>query len=505
MKKKTSLLFIIRNIKLLVGIVNLSLTAKYFGVSIDKDIWLLAISVVVFLDMAIWGPVNETFRSKFVFLRAEVGEDEAIKKTKSLLFYTFIISIIIVFFVSFFPEILGKIIAPTFTGIQFDKLIKMIAIAAPILLITQISAIETSILNAYESFFIPEITGFITAVINLMILVLLAPYIGIYSLVISYYVGSILLVLLLSRQIYILKIPLFNNYKNINFKDFKIFLIFALPFFFPYFLGQVSTILEKTLVSSLGIGYVSVLDYSRKFTDILISVLTSVLSTMLVPILSLKFIEKKPREFSNEFMQIYQLGMLFIAFIISIFTSSSSSIISVFFDKGKINTVMLNDISQLTIYYSWSTFAVFIYCIFGMALLSSKSSKKYAFWGVFAQIVSISINLIFVKSTGIYIFPMSLFIAHIIAGFIMLYHFPYKSKALLKRISKYILILILNTILIVLITRYFLFNISPFFQIICNSIIGAVTLLFFIYFFNLEEKKTINYYYLKLFNKCRNF
>ena len=89
MKKKTSLLFIIRIIKLLVGILNLSLTAKYFGVSLEKDVWLLAISVVLFLDMAFWGPINETFRSKFIFLRSEIGEIKALQKTKSLLFFTF--------------------------------------------------------------------------------------------------------------------------------------------------------------------------------------------------------------------------------------------------------------------------------------------------------------------------------------------------------------------------------------------------------------------------------
>ena len=84
------------------GILNLSLTAKYFGVSLEKDVWLLAISVVLFLDMAFWGPINETFRSKFIFLRSEIGEIKALQKTKSLLFFTFIISVILVCVVSIY-------------------------------------------------------------------------------------------------------------------------------------------------------------------------------------------------------------------------------------------------------------------------------------------------------------------------------------------------------------------------------------------------------------------
>lgn len=501
MKKNTSLLFLIRIVKLLVGVLNLSLTAKYFGVSLEKDVWLLALSVVLFLDMAIWGPINETFRSKFIFLRGEIGESQAVQKTKSLLFFSFIISIALVCFVSFYPYLLAKIIAPTYSGLQYDKLIKMIVVAAPILLITQLSAIGTSILNAYESFFVPEITGFVTSFINLVLLIFLAPYIGIYSLVLSYYIGAILLLGLLFVQIKKMNIPIFTGYYQVNFVDFKMFFLFALPFFLPYCFGQISAVLEKTLVSTIGVGNVSALDYSRKFTDIFTSVLTSVLVTMLVPVLSSKFIEKKPREFTVNFMEILQLGMLLLSFVIPVFTSCSMSFVNIFFNKGKIPANMLLEISQLTIYYSWSIFAVFIYVIFGMALLSSNRSKKYAFVGVCAQIISILINLSFVRSVGIYIFPISLFVSHIISGIIMSYYFPYKSKKIIKSFFKYIFILIVTTILIFFISKNLKIQVNPFLQILNISVLTSIIIILFVYVFNLEEKKIIHKYYSKLKQK----
>lgn len=501
MKKNTSLLFVIRIVKLLVGVLNLSLTAKYFGVSLEKDVWLLALSVVLFLDMAIWGPINETFRSKFIFLRGEIGANEAVQKTKSLLFFSFIISIALVCFIFICPQLLAKIIAPTYSGLQYEKLINMIRVAAPILLITQLSAIGTSILNAYESFFIPEITGFATSFINLVLLIFLAPYIGIYSLVLSYYIGAILLLILLFAQIKKLHIPIFSKYYDVKFIDFKMFFLFALPFFLPYCFGQISAVLEKTLVSTIGVGNVSALDYSRKFTDIFTSVLTSVLVTMLVPVLSSRFIEKKPREFTVNFMEILQLGMLLLSFVIPVFTSCSVSFVHIFFNKGKIPENMLFEISQLTIYYSWSIFAVFIYVIFGMALLSSNRSKKYAFYGVCAQIISILLNLTFIRSIGIYIFPISLFVSHIIAGIIMSYYFPYKSMKLIKSFFKYILILIITTIFVYLINRNLQIENSPFLQILNISILTVVIIILFVYIFDLEEKKIIHKYYSKLRQK----
>lgn len=504
MKKKSGLLFIIRIVKLLVGILNLSLTAKYFGVSLEKDVWLLALSVVLFLDMAIWGPINETFRSKFIFLRGEEGENEALQKTKSLLIFSLIISICLVCLIFIYPQFLAKIIAPTYSGLQYGKLIKMILIAAPILLITQLSAIATSILNAYESFFVPEITGFATSIINLFLLIFLAPYIGINSLVLSYYIGALLLLILLILQIKKLKISIFS-YSNIKFNDFKIFFIFALPFFLPYSFGQISAVLEKTLVSTLGIGYVSALDYSRKFTDIFTNVLTSVLVTMLVPVLSSKFIEKKTREFIASFMEILQLGLLLLSFVIPVFTSCSLSFVFIFFNKGKIPSNMLFQISELTIYYSWSILAVFIYVIFGMALLSSNRSKKYALLGVCAQVISIVINLIFISTVGIYIFPISLFISHFISGLIMGHHFPYKSKKLILVFFKYIGILVLTTVIVFFVNKMFDNNIDPFLHIISNLIFIAILILGSLYLFNLDEKKIVYKYIMKFKLKCQNF
>lgn len=504
MKRNTSLLFLIRIVKLLVGILNLSLTAKYFGVSLDKDVWLLALSVVLFLDMAIWGPINETFRSKFIFLRGESGENEALRKTKSLLFFTLIISIGLVCCILIFPQLLANIIAPTYSGIKYDQLIKMILIAAPILLITQLSAIATSVLNAYESFFVPEITGFVTSIINLILLIFLAPYIGIYSLVLAYYIGALLLVLLLILQIKKLKISIFS-YSTIKFNDFKIFFLFALPFFLPYSFGQISAVLEKTLVSTLGVGYVSALDYSRKFTDIFTSVLTSVLVTMLVPVLSSKFIDKKPREFAENFMEILQLGLLLLSFVIPIFTSCSMSIISIFFDKGKIPNKMLFEISQLTVYYSWSILAVFIYVIFGMALLSSNNSKKYAFLGVCAQIISILLNLTLIVNVGIYIFPISLFISHFISGLIMAHYFPYKSKTLIIVFFKYVSILVLITVIMFMINKIIDNNINPFFHIISNLLLTVILIISFLHFFDLDEKKIVYKYIAKFKERCQNF
>jgi putative peptidoglycan lipid II flippase len=505
LKKNTGSLFLIRLIKLLVGVFSLSLTAKYFGVSLEKDVWLLAVSGILFLDMAFWGPINETFRSKFIFLKSELNADEALNATKSLLFFSLIISLGLVCFIFIFPTLLANLIAPTYSGIQCEKLVSMIMIAAPILLITQLSAIGTSILNAYESFFIPELTGFITAIINLVILYLLAPSIGIYSLVLSYYIGAIILIILLLIQINKMRIPVLSGYTNLSFKGFKTFFLFALPFYLPYSFGQISSILEKTLVSTIGFGKVSALDYSRKFTDIFISVLTSVLFTMLLPVLTSKFVEKKPREFADNFKQVFQVGILLLSFILPVFTAASSDIVKIFFDKGKIDHIVLLEISKLTVLYSWSAFGVFLYLIFGIASLSSGQAKKFAFFGMLTQIFSIVINLSLVNIVGIYIFPISLLLTHLASGLILSNRFPYKSHLLIRMFLKYVFILLLTTITVYFGSRLFERVENPFVKILNTTLLTSLSLFVLIFVFDLDEKKVISLYYNKIKKRCLNF
>src|SRR5690606_4200040 len=130
-----------------------------------------------------------------------------------------------------------------------------------------------SILNAYQSFFIPEIAGMVAVVLNALFMILFAPVIGIYSLAIGYYAGLLLLLLLLIVQVRKKGIRLFAKGHRPRFGDFMLFFYFALPFFFPYFFGQVNLLVEKALSGSLGSGVVSVVDYGRKFSEVLFAIL----------------------------------------------------------------------------------------------------------------------------------------------------------------------------------------------------------------------------------------
>lgn len=439
------LLFLLRIVKIAFGILNLAVSAKYFGVSVDRDVWILAFNGMIILDMALWGSVNETFRAKFIAVKEHSGEAIALRHTKSLLLFTTIFSALFVMMVMCFPQLVAKLIAPSYKGEQLAALLQMLVYVAPCFLINQMIQIGISLLNAYESFYIPEIASFMTVVINLLLIIFLAPLMGIYALLVAYYLGVLILLLLVVLQIRKLNICLFSWDKELKWNDFLIFILFAIPFFFPYFLGQISAIVEKNMASTMSAGTVSILDYSRKFSEIFISVLSGVLTTILVPLLSLKFAQRKARDFMKDFVTVYQLGFLVVIGMVAMFTSCPYAFADVLYNKGSISSASLAEISRLITLYSWTALPIFLYLIFGLVLLSAGRGKVYAFWGIIAQCMVLAGNLVFVQWLGMYVFPISVFIAHLLTGIVLLFKFPFKNKQLWVVTLKNVLILLITT------------------------------------------------------------
>src|SRR5690606_21925914 len=141
-------------------------------------------------------------------------------------------------------DLFVRLLAPGFDDAALSSLSLMLLLLVPALLLNQLNLLLTGLLNAYHSYVIPDVVAFISTVANIILLILLAPVIGIFSLVISYYLGVLLLTALLLWQVSRLKIALFSNAGPLRFSYFWVFFGFSLPFFYSYFLGYVNSILE---------------------------------------------------------------------------------------------------------------------------------------------------------------------------------------------------------------------------------------------------------------------
>jgi len=487
-------LFALRLFRSLISIVTLMLSAKYFGVSTERDFWLLAFNAIVVINLAVWGPINETFRTQFIFIREKEGESESLYRTSSLLIFTTGVSIVMVISLILFSSTYVSLVAPNRNFSETSLLIFLLHLLAPSLLVNQLTLIMSSILNAYNIFYVPEIAGLVSSVLNILCLIILVPSIGIYSLVVSHYLGLFILLIFLIYQLKKNNINLFKKPVLFRFQYVKPYLLFALPFFLPYFFGQLNGIAEKSFASMIGSGTVSILDYSRKFIDIPSSVLLSVLTTILVPILSQKFVNNDIKEFTKEFTNIFQLGLLVLGTMLAFFTLSAYDVMTFFYASKNISGQSLLEISQISIMYCVGVLSVFVYSIVGLALMSSGKGKIYATCGVTAQISMMVINFLLYKRLGIYVFPLAWFLAHLIAAAAMIYNIPFMFKSIMKSIIRYGTFISSMTAL-----SYFLKvhlqqfdNLSTIETLIVKSLLFCFLVITSIYLFKLEERFLIS-------------
>ena len=491
--KTTSVyLLVFRFIKIALSIFILTLSAKYFGVSVDMDIWIIVAAFISTINLSLWGPINETFRAKFVFMKEQEGEESALQKTGSLLAFILIVTLIISLLLALFSKALIPFLASSLQGTQKEVFVSILLLMIPSFVINELTSIGTSVLNAYNVFYMPEVMGIVSSVLNLLCIILLAPHIGIQSLIIAQYFSSFILIFFIFYFFRKSKIHMFRDGFAFKWEHIKPFVYFALPFFFPYIIAQFNIILEKNLANSLGIGIVSIVNYAGQFKGIIQAVFSSVLVTVMVPSLANKFANKNPEDFKHILNDNIQIVFISLSLIVPFLFAAASPIANLLYNHGGIDASSIDAIVYLIRFYSFSIISVMLYLIFGLALLAQQLGKIYAIQGVIAQVITILLNVFFYKRIGPTIFPVSLLISHFLVSLFMFNSIDIKNKKTIGiEVGKYIiLILILSACL------FFLANIVDNYiehSILQLAIDGILLILLFLLFATILGFKVIQY------------
>lgn len=482
-KKVTAYLFLLRLFRMSVSIVTLLFSAKYFGVSMQRDLWVLIITLLTSVTGALFGPINETFRAKFIFIKEQEGESKALAYTFSLITWMTIIIILIGTIMSIFRVRIGIALYPEEASPSSIATFSMLLmIMLPSLLLNQWTNIGISILNTYEIYYIPEIVGSITCLTNIGLIIILAPTIGIYSLAASNYFSAILLLIVVVFYLFktnIFKIVDVKKIRMLSYKGFLAFLVFASPFYFPYIIGQCNSIVEKWLSGLLGQGMISSLDYARQFTVVIQGVLSGIISTLMLPLLSKAFIRKERVEYNKIFFDNLSSCFAILSITLTVLYGASDPLCQFFFNRGSISLSSQLIITDLMQWYAVAFIGVALYIIMGNTMLASSLGKKYAIIGVGVQIFVILFNIGFVRYLGIYTFPLSFGLAHLIGSFVMYRSIRFeKSTTILCTIIKYTLVIVLIGGLLRIFNQYIQLS-SSFMQLAINiPILGILVLLF---------------------------
>ncbi|MBE9585153.1 polysaccharide biosynthesis C-terminal domain-containing protein [Mucilaginibacter sp. JRF] len=418
--RRTSVgLGILKLVKAVLTFFILVVSAKYFGASSDRDTWIIAGSIITVTIQILFGPINETFITKYIHIREEISEKVVVESTNSLVSSIVILSISVSGLIFLFASPIADLFAPGLDHLEKSTLLAMIKILIPSLIILEVTAILSSILNAYKSFFIPDLFSFISLILNIVLIIFLSPAIGIYSLIVSSYLSSVLLLFILIRQ---LRVKFKINFGLVipQYRLIKPFFLFALPIYINYLFSQTDVIIERNLTSSLGEGSVSILDYARKFSELPAGMLVSIATTVLTPLLSLYFVKHTKKELFEETQKYFRFLILLIIPISTMFFVAARDIVTITLVHGKFSDKLTDPTSTLLQWYGLGLFVNTIYIVYTQLIIAQKRIYFFSKIVIVTYIVKICFNLFFYKIIGLSTFPISSMLANLIMGAIML-------------------------------------------------------------------------------------
>lgn len=493
-----------RFLKMFLGIVVLFLSVKYFGTTFQRDSWVLSIAFWGIIICFIYSPINDIFRTKFIYIKEQEGEESAIKAVNSLMNLFNLSYLVVAIAIFFCVSPLASLLAPGFDDSMRNYLSIMILSLIPYFILQQHSNVLIALLNTYESYFYPEIVFLTSSLINILSIIFLSDSLGIYSLVVSTILNNALMVIILSCMIK-KKVSAFRLVSKQSIKLASPFVKLSLPMYLSAICSQVYLFVEKSMCTNFGEGMVSIFDYARQIAGMPYVVFSTIVPIVMTPLLSLAFINGDEDRFSDEMRRLFHLFLYLTSFFGLLMIVNGEQVSYLLFSLK--SDSFMNVLAFLCIGILFMTIAL----ICGQALIARNRVVDYVVAVILGNLISISLCFIFVHMfTHIEMVALSFLIGQILSSMIAFYKLKIRRKLLFVKslITMFVACFIAYGVTHIFqnaITGTVLYSSEKFFLVL--DIMICATLVFFILLcvllaFDAEERKTVQGLCISLRNKC---
>ncbi|MBR8734774.1 Lipid II flippase MurJ [Fusobacterium necrophorum] len=511
MKKIVFSIMIITMISKIFGFGRELVLSYYFGASSVTDAYLVSTSIPIVIFSLVGVGINSAFIPIFATISEKENKKRAFIFTSRLLIFLFIVCSFFYLLILIFTSPIVKTFASGFTGDTLKIAIKYTKISALIIYFVIIINLFTALLQVNNRFYIASIIGIpfnIAYMIGIYIAYLKGNmYLPIVT-VIAYFIQAFMLFYPINKLEYKFK------YSGIKDKYLSQMIVTASPAIIGSSLEQVNYLIDKTVVSKIGIeGGITLLNYSSKLNLAISGILISSMLFVFYPKIS-KIIAKDDRiTLKNEIRDSVNFTIIASLPISVLILVLRNEIISFLFQRGNFNESNTIVTAQCLLYYSIAfTFIGLREIIIGIfyALKDTKTPLINAIIGV---LLNIFLNLILSKYLGL---PGIALATSISIGFtVILLSFVLYIKYRLLYIKDVIITLMKVTLasIIVVTIIYKIKNILLGYHLIVNlifsSLIGIIIYILIILFMKIkivdDFKKQIKDKILKLLRIKRDF
>lgn len=372
--------------------------ASVYGASGTSDAFLVAMNIPAVIFLAIGTSLDTAFIPLYHDIRQNEGKEASNKFTNNVLNAVILLCLgFSVIGLIFTPQIV-KLFAVGFKGDVFNQAVYFTRVMIIGLAFLGMSYIMTAYLQVKENFVIPGLMSVPNNIIVIISIVLSAT-INIHLLPWGALLG-------LSLQ-FLFQYP-FAKRKGFKYKLFVDFndkylrklLWLVIPVLIGVAVNQVSTIVDRTIASTLAEGSISALNYANKLNQFVMGMFIVSISSVVYPMLSKLTTENNKEEFYKSIKTSVNTVILLVIPISAGAMILAEPIVKMLFERGEFDSRATQMTAIALVFYSIGMIGFGLRDILGKVFYSLQDTKTPMKNAIIAIVLNIVLNLLFVNFTN---------------------------------------------------------------------------------------------------------
>jgi putative peptidoglycan lipid II flippase len=396
----TLIVIIITLVSKLLGFLREVFIANKLGVSTETDVFLAAYIIPNFLfQMLIAGCLSVAIVPIFVKF---LNKKKEFWKLFSAAWNTFFLVLLAVTVIGiiFAPWII-KIIMPGFTGDAYLLTVQLTRWMFPLLIFSGLATLIMGVLHTFKRFAAPALMPVVSNASIIILLIVLFPFIGIYSLVVGVLVGAILM-LLVQLPSLIKEKPKF--YFTLKHKALKKMFKLMLPLILSFSIGTqtffINTLLSRAVASTLQSGSIAALNFANRLTLLVEGIIITPIGITIFPLLAAYKHKRDKANFNLLISKSLRLTILIIVPVFIAVYSLRDFLIKLLFQHGVFNATATIMTSTALQFYALGIIPSAIVIVLARAFYALEDILTPVVIGVISTVVSFILMLVLRSSLG---------------------------------------------------------------------------------------------------------
>jgi len=371
--------------------------AGLFGISARTDSFFFVYGMILFLS-GIFASVIEYIIVPYIAEAKSKNEDvgKLVGNFLGVTCWSFIAVCVV------FPLVI-KIVLPIITNFNANELkliYKLSVFISPIFVFSVWNSILTGTFNAYKKFVYSALAPGVRGIVNLVIIFLFKDMLGVFAIALGYVTGEVLRFGFLLSIIYrldFLKLRLsFHSAKRLR---------EIIKTGFYQVIGMIAVglmpIVDKTMVSWLGDGSISILHYADRLYMVFVTFLTGGLMITILSHWSENYYKSGRLKLNEDVKKAAKITGLIAMLIIVPIIFLNQPVVSFLLGWGVFPQAKLSEVNLVMLCYLLGFIPNMIGLIFVQAHLILKNTKALMKCGLYLSVLNILFNLILVQYFGV--------------------------------------------------------------------------------------------------------